>query len=113
MAKPTLKAVSTAKGSKAKSAVCTTVKSVWADVRAGKKDVILSVETNTANSLMEKRSKSVDVTYKGLHKMQSGKTLFRVAFDGKQSPSLYSMCGYKNPDTKQFGLRFKSTGIRV
>ena len=113
MAKPTLKAIPTNSGKSAVAKTAQTVKAVWQKVRAGDKSVISKVEENTANNLYAKKGDIVDVTFRGLHKMQSGKTLFRVAFNGKQSPSLYSMCGYKNPQTKEFGLRFKSTGIRV
>ena len=113
MAKPTITVLKSTNGRTAIAKTAQTVKATWQKVRAGDKGVIAKVEENTANSLYAKKGDVVDVTFKGLHKMASGKTLFRVAFNGKQSPSLYSMCGYKNPQTKEFGLRFKSTGIRV
>ena len=109
MTKPTLKAENTsAKGRNAVKAMAELTKTFWAKVRAGDKETIKQVELNTANNLMAKKGDVVDIQYKGLHKMKSGKTLFRVAFNGKISPSLYSMCGYDKT-----GLRFKSTGIRV
>jgi len=113
MTKPNLKAVPTASGKSAIAKTAQTVKTVWASVRAKDRAVIAQVEQNTANNLYAKRGDVVDVSFKGLHETKAGKKLFRVAFNGKMSPSLYSMCGYKNPQTKEFGLRFKSTGIRV
>ena len=51
---------------------------------------------NTANRIAQKYGKAVDITYNGVQ--DSGKS-FKIAFDGKESPSKYVAVPYTLTDT--------------